>query len=156
MFLAKWGLHQNLSGELFTRLTDLNEIWQDCVLLNALLILKFVSKNIHKFLFGKRKLTKTLLMTLFTLRLGGCSGRSGTIFCKVCRFESNLVKLRQNDPLTRFESFLTVAEGVGKTFTFFWVVQFFCSLCIWRGKEQQEPKFRRFPIRWLQLKRGIN
>ena len=87
---------------------------QDCVQLNALHILKFLSKNIDKFLFGKRKLTKRRLMTLFTLRLGGYSGRIGTIFCQVCRFQSNLVKLRQNGPLTRFESFLTVLKGLGK------------------------------------------
>ena len=63
-------------------------------------------------------------MTLFSLRLEGCPGRSGTIFYQVCPFQSNLAKLCQNDPLTGFESFLTVDEGVGKAFTFFWVVQF--------------------------------
>jgi len=30
MFLAKWGLHQELSGIFFTMVTDLNEILKLC------------------------------------------------------------------------------------------------------------------------------
>ena len=78
MFLAKWGLHQELSGIFFTMVTDLNEILKLC----QIEWLKVLSKNIHNLLFGRRKLTKTLFHDLFDHFMTGSVRGGGKIFAR--------------------------------------------------------------------------
>ena len=70
------GLHEELSGGLLTRLTNLSEMLLDCVQLSALHFLTFLCKNIHNFLFGKRKITRMLFRNV-------AHERMLAIFCQV-------------------------------------------------------------------------